>query len=172
MRTWVPLSLVALSLAGCATVPTELSAGPFSDVTPHEAQLRHLTGLRVRWGGDIVSAMPGEHETCFDVVSRPLDGVARPESTDQTYGRFLGCAPGFYDPAVYARGRGVTMIGTLGTPVVRKIGKYDYTFPLLDAQVVHLWPIRVQYYYAPNYYGPWGPSWGPWGPWGPWPYGW
>ncbi len=162
MRAWFPVVAVVSSLAGCASVPASLSGGTFSDVTPQAAQARSIVNVRVRWGGEIVETQPGKGETCFDVVSRPLNAEARPELTDVTLGRFMACATGFYDPAVYAKGRQITVVGTLEAPVLGKIGEYSYRYPQVKAATVYLWP-RYQYYYymPPPYYGGW-PYYGPW----------
>lgn len=171
-RAWMPSVLCCL-LGACATPPAVLSGGAFSEVTVEDAQARDLTGERVRWGGSIVATTPGKDQTCFEVVSRPLDGEARPRRTDQSDGRFRACASGFFDPAVYATGREITVVGTLEPATLGKIGEYDYRYPQVSAEHVFLWPKRepVQPYYL---YEPWpGPFWYPYGYppwWGPWPY--
>ena len=37
------------------------------------------SGNRVRWGGEIIKTEPGPQETCFYLMSHPLDSQARPE---------------------------------------------------------------------------------------------
>jgi outer membrane lipoprotein len=155
------LMLLSFVAAGCTTVPKSLAVGRFVEVTPAAAQTDGFVGQRVRWGGSIATAEPGKRETCFEVVSRPLDSSARPKETDRTEGRFIACAPGFYDPAVYAQGREVTITGVLQKAVVRKLGEYDYRFPRVGDDAVYLWPkLEVYerwppYYYGPYWYGPW-----------------
>ncbi|HQT27442.1 MAG TPA: Slp family lipoprotein [Burkholderiales bacterium] len=154
-------------LASCASVPARLSGGAFAQVTPRMAQNQDLVGRRVRWGGAIAKVFSGRQETCFEVVSHPLDSSARPEDIDQSDGRFLACSAGFYDPAVYASGREITVIGTLEIPQLGKIGEYEYRFPRVSASEVYLWPKKEVYYYP---YPPYDPFWYPPGPWmmGPW----
>lgn len=167
MGRWSVFLLFPL-LAACATTPVELAQGPFATVTLKEASTGAFTGQRVRWGGDIVSTTVGKDQTCIEVVSRSLDSAARPDDTAQTQGRFIACAPGFHDPAVYARGREITVVGTLEAPVVKKIDDYEYHYPVVHAAAVHLWPKEVYYPrpYPPYYYDPF------YRPWGPWPYWW
>jgi outer membrane lipoprotein len=159
-----------LFLSACPTPPPPL-AGTFPETTVEQAQQKDLTGQRVRWGGTIVTVTPGENDTCFEIVSRPLDAQARPRRTDETSGRFLACAPGFYDPAIYGVGRNVTVVGTLQASVVRKIGEHEYHYPQVSAEEVYLWPERVPAY---TYYAPWPDPfwypgwWGPYGPYAPW----
>jgi outer membrane lipoprotein len=52
------------------------------------------------------------------------------------------------------------------TPEAGKVGEYSYRYPRLVAEVVHLWPERVEDY--PSYYDPF---WYPHPYWGYWPYG-
>lgn len=164
------LAVVLVAAMGCMRPPARL-AGTFPATTVRDAQTTPHTGERVRWGGAIVSTMPGTQETCFEVVSLPLDRQARPRDTDETFGRFVACAPGFYDPAVYGPEREVTVVGTLEGTEVRKVGDYDYPFPRVRAETVQLWPeeprrdVVYEPYWGP--YGMWGPYWG----WG-WGWGW
>jgi len=145
-------------------------AGTFADITVAQAQQHDLSGQHVRWGGTIIKVTPHESQTCVEIVSRPLDDEARPVDTDETFGRFLACSSGFYDPEVYGEGRKVTVIGTLESSVVGKIGELSYQYPKVAAETVYLWPKL----HPPRYiYQPIDPFWYPYGPWpyGPWPYG-
>ncbi|BBD79621.1 Slp family lipoprotein [Aerosticca soli] len=170
------LAATALLLAACATIPKPLE-GIYPDVPLQTAQQGGASGTRVRWGGEIIQTEPGQEETCFYVLAHPLDSQARPKLDDKgnSQGRFIACRKGFYDPEVFARGREITVVGTLHGLVTKKVGQYEYAYPRVEADVVYLWPKRPVYVrYPPGYYDPfWGdPFWGPWGPyyWGPYPY--
>jgi outer membrane lipoprotein len=157
---------VLLMLAACR--PPAPLQGTYPPLTPTGALQPGTTGERVRWGGEIASTTPKNGETCFEVVSKPLDGRARPETTDQTDGRFVACAAGFYDPQVYEPERQITVVGTLEAPTPGKVGEAEYSFATLRADSVYLWPKRPRdlgYYYP---YGGWGPYWGWGGPWWGW----
>jgi outer membrane lipoprotein len=54
--------------------------------------------------------------------------------------RFHRCVFGFYDPAVYAADRDLTVVGRLVPPVKREIGEYRYRYPVVRADAVYLWP--------------------------------
>lgn len=158
--------LSILLLAACARVPPQLQ-GTFPPLTVVEAQSQAegVTGERVRWGGEIVSTTPQSGETCMEVVSKPLNRNTRPVGRDDTFGRFITCASGFYDPTIYAPNRDVTVVGTLEAPASAKVGDYDYSFPKVRADSVFLWPQRDprDVAYSPYGYGGWGyPGWG-WG---------
>ncbi|CAE6688036.1 Slp family lipoprotein [Candidatus Nitrotoga fabula] len=173
-RTFV-LIMLPIAVTGCSTVPNQLLVGTFAEVTPLAAQNQNLEGQRVRWGGTIVNTEPGKDETCFEVVSYPLGSSARPLETDATSGRFLACTPLFYDPVVYAKGREITVIGTIQGISTRKLGEYEYRYPQIKAETVYLWAQLSPYYYGPPYpyfNGYYGPYW--YNPWNTWDgrYGW
>lgn len=182
---------LAIVSVGCAATPRPLQGDFFAPITPDEAALEHRTGAYVRWGGQILSTSHDENETCFDVLSRPLDSRAKPERTDAMEGRYRACAPGFYDPAVYEEGRAITTTGVVVREATQHFDSFELQMPVVRADVVYLWPRRIHYgspypfypYYgwgwggAPYFaYGSrWGPYWGPWwgarwgAPWAPYP---
>ena len=162
---------LALVLTGCAaTIPRSIREPAPGNITVAEARVAgvQLIGNRIRWGGTIAGVENRATDTWIEIVERPLDGDGRPQQTDRTGGRFLAQVPGFLDPSIYANGRDITVSGILLAPQSRKIGEYPYTFPVVKAQQVHLWPrpepVR-RYYYSPFWPDPWYP-------WGyPFPYG-
>jgi len=180
-RRLLPLTFAAIALSvlfsACFKPPAPL-AGTFPQIGVSEAQRGQLSGQRVRWGGTIISTTPAKEDTCFEILARPLNSEAQPRRTDESEGRFIACARGFYDPAVYAEGRELTVVGTLQQPEVQKIGQHEYVYPKVAAETVYLWPKRggpPVYYYSPWPDPYWYPGWGPWygyySPfWGPWPY--
>ena len=135
------LLLLLVIPAACVRPPANL-AGQYDRVTVREAQAAPREGVAVRWGGKLISMRPGKGQTCFEIASFPLDDRARPKPSDESPGRFIACAPGFYEPAVYTPGRDVTVTGALHGTVAGKVGQYDYTFPRVDATTVYLWPER------------------------------
>lgn len=171
------LSVVgALALGGCATIPQPLQ-GNFAPVTLDAARASTAGASAVRWGGEIVETQPRADQTCFFVLAEPLDSQARPKHGEDSLGRFVACKQGFYDPEVFARGREITVTGTLDGTVQHKIGEFDYTYPKITASNIYLWPRRPLYVSNPYPmgFGPWGcdPFWSPWGcgwGYGPWGY--
>lgn len=171
-------------VAGCATTPASLK-GSFTEVTPEQIRggPEHHGGMHVRWGGDIANVAPGKEQTCFTVLSRPLNDSGRPEEGDKTLGRFIACGEGFYDPEVYSRKRQVTVVGNLVGTTTEKIGEYNYRYPKIAASTIYLWPKEQKYtpgaspYYYPYYYPYYSPFYSPfcgpfYGPWGCAPYWW
>jgi outer membrane lipoprotein len=165
MSIWKPLVATAatLVLAACATVPAPLQGG-FAPLDPAHASEGGASGTPVRWGGTIISTEPGEQQTCFYVLSQPLDASARPREGGASMGRFVACHAGFYDPEVFTKGREITVTGTVHGTVSRKVGQYDYAYPRVEASTVYLWAPRPDIVrYRDPFYDPWwGPGFGPW----------
>jgi len=90
------LVILAGALGACATVPAPLQ-GQFAPVTPKEA-IASGAQESVRWGGEIIGVDPKAGHTCFEILGRELDSMARPIARDPSQGRFLACSDGFYDP--------------------------------------------------------------------------
>ncbi|MEO6968180.1 MAG: Slp family lipoprotein [Rhodanobacteraceae bacterium] len=155
-------AVIALALGACATIPQPLT-GTYPPVPLDAARRSTAQGTRVRWGGRIIETEPRQQQTCFYVLSEPLDSQARPEIDEQSQGRFVACHEGFYDPEVFAKGRELTVTGTLQGSVPRKIGDYDYNYPKVTADVVYLWPKRPKYVARPYYDPFYDPFWGPFG---------
>ncbi len=166
MFPYRPLTIAAaLALVGgCATVPQPLQ-GTYTTLSTASAQQGGAGGQPVRWGGEIIRTEPAANQTCFYLMSRPLDNQARPRSgtSGESDGRFVACRAGFYDPEVFVRGRELTVTGTLRGTVTQKVGDYDYAYPRVEADVVYLWPKRVPIQrYPSGFYDPfWGPGFGP-----------
>ena len=161
---------LVLGSASCAYPPAVLETGPYVPIEPSQAALAEPADERVRWGGTIAEVHPGESDTCLDVIAHPLDSQARPRPTDEWLGRFRACAPGFYDPAIYSAGRRVTVVGTDVDRYRAKVGDYELEVPLVDAEVLYLWPeVPPIDFYAAYPYPYFGPAWG-WGFGFGWPY--
>src|SRR5262249_10767044 len=125
----------------CAGVRPRVQ-GVHALTTVTDAQQPGTVGERVRWGGEIVSTTPATGDTCFEIVSKPLNRDARPVPADESAGRFVACSPGFFDPTIYAPGREVTVVGTVEPPTPGKVGDADYSFSRVHTDTVFLWPQR------------------------------
>lgn len=149
IKTSALLCTVAALAAGCATAPKPLR-GEFAALAPEQASAAQATGDTVRWGGRIVSVTPDEQATCFEILGRDLGDTARPtRAADVSNGRFLACRSGFYDPAIFAPERDVTVTGRIEGYELRPIGEYEYRYPKIAADVIYLWPEPTEYRYDP-----------------------
>ena len=153
--------MTGLLLTACTTIPEQLK-GDYASLTPKNSTVDNLE-TPVRWGGAILETRPENNYTCFEILSKQLQTSMRPEKSDQAGGRFIGCKPGFYDPEVFKKGREVTVTGKIIHMDIRKVGEYDYHFPVVDIEFMILWPKRRDrvyygmyqpYYWHYPYYGP------------------
>jgi outer membrane lipoprotein len=142
VRVTLFLALSA-ALCACASAPQPLQ-GQFAPLQPEQAAAEQRVGEQVRWGGRIVEVRTEKLRSCFEVVGAPLDAAGRPRRVDRSTGRFIACRSGFYEPQVFAAGRELTISGRIDGFETRPVGEYDYTYPRVAAEVVYLWPERVE----------------------------
>lgn len=157
-RRWLPLAL-ALLLGGCASAfPTEVMRTVNTDLTVDELRRdpAGAKGQRVMVGGEILATQPRPGETEIELLARRLDGDGSPERSDRSPGRILFRSVDFLDPAVYAPGRRITVVGTVTGVEERKVGEILYRYPVITVERIRLWPKDVAL--EPAY------------PWAPWPY--
>lgn len=156
----VAVLLSAFSLLwGCAALP-ETVDGPVSEDAPGITEARvspdRHQGKTVRWGGSIAGVENRSDHTLVEVVARPLQSSGRPRSDTDSDGRFLVVIDEFLDPAVYEKGRLITVLGNLDGVENRKVGDYDYPYPVVRARGHELWqPLPDRRYAGPYYYDPW-----------------
>jgi outer membrane lipoprotein len=168
---WLGLALAVL-LGGCATAfPPEVMRTVDTRVTADELRRDPLAhkGARVIVGGEILATRPRQGETEIELLARRLRGDDSPERSDRSPGRFLLRSPDFLDPAVYAAGRRITVVGEVTGVEDRSIGELPYRYPTIAAERIRLWPKEEltgpAYYpwagwpYGPYYYDPYFPGW-------------
>ena len=78
--------------------------------------------------------------TLFEVLQKALDTTDKPLDTDRTEGRFMALCEGYLDPAVYSKGRQVTLSGRFLGTRTDMVGEITYVYPLLACLEVYLWP--------------------------------
>ena len=167
---WIVI-LVALSFAmGCAPVISKplreqvdksLSFGEvFKDPEGHK-------GSVVVWAGVIIEAKNTKEGTLIEILQKPADFLGAPEKVDRSEGRFLALYDSYLDIAVYAKGREVTVGGEIEGKRIMPLGEIQFTYPLVLAKEIYLWPDmskeRLGPYPYPVY--PWwgyDPFWRPW----------
>lgn len=156
--------LVVLLLAGCASgIPQAIRVPPPNNPSVNVVReaAAQMVGTQVRWGGVIARIENKETETWIEVVDKELRSNGQPLDTDKSRGRFIVRVTGFLDPAIYEKGRQITVAGTLEKPVVSHIGEFTYLFPVVKAESEFLWEQKPDVvYYEPLpywYYDPWFP---------------
>jgi outer membrane lipoprotein len=133
--------VLALALAGCATVPPLDASGARTGLRPYQVANEESPGETVvLWGGMIVEVANREGSTEVEVLAYPLDARQRPQLERATEGRFIAVLPGFVEPLDYPAGRFVTLRGRLVGIREGRIGERDYVYPLVGVQAAHVWP--------------------------------
>lgn len=134
--------VVCVFVAGCASqVPIWIRIPPSDNptLTAVRAGSAGVDRRTVRWGGTVAGVRNRESETELELVERPLSAQGRPNPHSASQGRFLVRVPGFLDPAVYSEGRAVTVRGVLVGEERRRIGDYQYHYPVIVAKHHYLW---------------------------------
>ncbi len=109
-------------------------------------------GMTTLLGGDIIQVDNKQEGTLLKIIQKRLDRKGYPRYEDITGGRFMVFVNDFLDPAVYRKGRKVTVIGEIRSKEVEKIGEVDYIYPLLHSRELYLWkePAKeIEYYPYP-----------------------
>jgi outer membrane lipoprotein len=99
----------------------------------------HYKGRWVMAGGAIIDVKNIKEGSFLEVLQRPLDSRGQPLNTDATDGRFLVFSEQFLDPAVYQRGRAISVVAEVAGKKVLPLGDIEYRYPLLNAREMHLW---------------------------------
>lgn len=154
MRRRLLLTLVCLALSGCASVfPGQMLQGVDRSLTVGvlRSDPDRYRDARVVLAGEIIDTRSRAGGTEIEVLSRPLGDGDAPRRTDQTEGRFIMVAPDFLDPAVYARGRRVSMVGTVVGGEERPLGGQPYRYVVTRPDQIYLWPLPSPYGYPYPY---------------------
>ncbi|MGB9697901.1 MAG: Slp family lipoprotein [Thermodesulfobacteriota bacterium] len=168
LRLWVCFLVSFFFLSSCFPFSSELRQQIDSTLTLANIKKDPTIykGRKVLLGGVIIETKNKPEETILLVRQAELDLGKRPKNLDQTAGRFMVKYKGFLDPDIYQSGREITVIGEIEGKEVLPIGEFFYTYPIIIAQEIKLWPKRVDY--APLYpwYGErpyfWSPPYYPW----------
>jgi outer membrane lipoprotein len=160
---WFLVSLCVFAASGCAyPISKELrqEAGKnltFSMVFQNPAA---YVGSIVIWGGEIIRTTNLKNSTEILILDTPLDYQGMPESAELSRGRFIVKSPQFLDPALYKKGRKLTVAGEVIGKETRELGQTEYTYPVIMAKEVHIWKGTqyMPYYIAPYWWGWYGPG--------------
>ena len=136
------LAGLVMALFACAPAFSPQSLNRVETKITFQALLRDPDQYRdrtVMYGGQIIQIWMEANETWVEVLQKPLDWENRPQDGDVSYGRFFILFPGFQDPAIYAPGRKITVIGEVQGKRVDKIKDLDYAFPVILSRESHLW---------------------------------
>ena len=130
----------ALFVSGCAT-PYDIGNADVR-VTPQEAvnDMPRRLDRHVAWGGKITAVKNLPNKTELEAVAYPFDSRNRPDEDAAPSGRFIVIHPGYLEPADYAPGRLITVVGTVNEARHGKVGEASYVYPVVTATKLQLWP--------------------------------
>jgi outer membrane lipoprotein len=139
MRKYLCMIILVSLLAGCAVAPFDMK-GVNQGVTPQLAQAGNsYQGQQVVWGGMIIKTDVLKNMTRIEVLAFPVDNNGKPNQSAAAQGRFMVNHAGFLEPADYAAGRWISVLGDVGKNLQGKVGEAQYTFPVIEARQMHLW---------------------------------
>jgi len=146
------LTITALFISGCAHVISKESRSLAARKIPFQWIAQNpegYKGIMVIWGGEIIETENLKEGTQIIVLQRPLARSEQPAQDNKSGGRFLVLYKGFLDPAIYAKGRVITVAGIIEGEKVLPLGEGEYHYPCLNAHEIHLWTEDElgQYYY-------------------------
>ncbi|MGQ0656666.1 MAG: Slp family lipoprotein [Chromatiales bacterium] len=146
--------MFSLLLVACA--PPQIRHAPLADLQPAQVRVdaRAFVGKPVRWGGEILSVQTKLNETVVEVLQSRLDSWGEPISHKYSGERFLARTERFLDPAIYGKGRKVTVAGHVAGITKLPIGETTRDVPVMNAKLVHLWRSYPDYGYRRYGYYP------------------
>jgi len=142
MRLFDRLLLVLPLLTACAGGPTFDTSRVDRSLTPRgvAAEQQWNTGKSVLWGGVILSISNLKDRTQLEVLAYPLDAENVPQRDSEPLGRFIIERTGYLEPATYAEGRLLSVVGTLARGQAGRVGESDYSYPVITGEQLYLWP--------------------------------
>ncbi|PLX93555.1 MAG: hypothetical protein C0621_07180 [Desulfuromonas sp.] len=159
------LLLLPLLLAGCSHVLSP----PALERVDHNLTFKRVKaapeehlGTTLLLGGVILSCAAEQESSTLEIFRWDLDQWGEPIALDEEAGRFLVQVERFLDPALYSRGRMITLTAHVAGKEERE-WEYGirYTYPLLSGEELYLWPTPLRYMlyttmgpYAPVYIPP------------------
>ncbi len=128
-------------LAGCAhVVSPALRAEADKTLSPEVlfyAPDAH-EGKTVILGGVIIGVKNTSGGASLDALEKPLDSRGRPRDTDVSRGRFVVYHPRHLDPAIYAPGREITVVGKVLGSEPRQLDEVQYPYLMLLSRKLFL----------------------------------
>jgi outer membrane lipoprotein len=141
-RTFITLFAVVFGIAACSPpFPKEVLEKIDRNISFRDLKEgpERYKGTWVMVGGVIVDVKSAKEGSYLEVLQKTLDSRGRPLRTDVTEGRFLVFSEQFLDPAVYQRGRAISVVAEVAGKRALPLGDIEYSYPLLNSKVIHLW---------------------------------
>ena len=135
--------LFMILLAGCSSSPEFDTTRVDRSLTPQSviAEQAFSRGKTVLWGGTILDTRNLKEMTQIEMLAYPLNSSYRPQLDRKPLGRFIIRRDGYLEPATFAQGRQMTVLGTVSGYQSGKVGESPYTCPVIAADQLHLWSL-------------------------------
>ncbi len=146
--------LLALLVAGCTggiSKQVRQEAYPLEGFTGLRSDPKEYIGETMILGGEIAETRNGPDETTLVLLERPLGYDRRPNRDSESGGRFLAVFQEYLDPAIYEKGRLVTVAGRVAGTKDEPVGDALYTYVVLEGRELHLWKDPYQRLYPYPY---------------------
>jgi len=132
---------ILLLLSACAQLPKFDTRQVDKSLLPTQvaSDIKGTRGKIAMWGGTILSGKNLRASSHLEILAYPLDSDGWPKQDQKPLGRFFLVAPGYLETADYAKGRVVTVIGTISGVEQAKVGESPYTYPVIHSRQLHLW---------------------------------
>jgi outer membrane lipoprotein len=142
-KTVLILGLLAFS-GGCVPVVSktllkEAQTIPFRELSSEPEEYK---GKTVILGGIILDVKVEKEKTILEVLQVPASPYERPKDMEKSEGRFIVEYPSFLDPAIYTKGKAITVGGVVKGKEVGKIGERELVYPLIEGKEIYLWPVE------------------------------
>ncbi len=141
LRALILLLTLAL-MGGCASSP-KVADNAERGITPiqaAEAESLPAGEKPLQWGGVIVETSNLADTSELQILAYPLKSNGRPDTTAAPNGRFIARQTGYLESVDYRTGRQVTATGPVTGKREGQVGEATYTFPVMQADELVLWP--------------------------------
>ncbi len=155
MKTAVQLIVVfvVFFVLGCASGISKQTRSQvtFSDsFKVLQADPDKYAGETVLLGGKILETLATSDSSEITVLEMSLSQQGQPVDGAKSEGRYLVRSNQFLDPAIYKKDTLLTVVGKISGKEDRKIGDFDYIYPIVEEIEIKLWP--PEYRAAPRFH--------------------
>lgn len=135
------LLVVFTLLSACASTPEFDTSQVDRSLTPQSviAEAEVSRGKVALWGGMILDIRNLKDTTQIEVLAYPLNASNKPMLESKPLGRFIISHLGYLEPATYAQGRHLTVLGSVSGKHSGKVGETRYDYPVISDSQLHLW---------------------------------
>lgn len=152
-------AIFLMVFSSCSVISRDMQREAARDVTFEALRqnAEEYKGETVIIGGHILEIRNLVDETKILVLQAPLNVRDEPKDRDLSKGRFVVVCDGFLDPAIYERGRRITVAGEIIGEEQATLNDHRFSMPVIRSREIFLWkesrdPMGY-YYYDPFY--PW-----------------